>query len=57
MIGAWHTAALYRAKKLPKLESMLSSAKVRKHAARPKQTLDEQMVAMTVWQIALQRRR
>lgn len=41
---AWHVAALSRAKKMPKLKTMMSKA-----ASRRTQTWQEQMAVMDAW--------
>jgi len=50
---AWHTAALQRVKKFPKLKDMLPSAPRKPHV----QTVAEQVAIAKAWTAALSRRK
>lgn len=49
---AWHIAALQRAKKLPKLETMMS----RKSSRKNRQSVDEQIAVARAWHAAVTKR-
>lgn len=46
---AWHTAALYRMKKMPKLDSLLQ----KERKPKPRQTWQEQLEIARMWHEAL----